>query len=167
MNNQSKFYCFSTETWAPSQYKDLLSRYMDFHYEDKTVVRPSYHPNGNSQTGKAYLYKDEPLDFGSLLVCFSCEVLGIRKMVNLKGKVITQGNAFWDIGCLLPFIIFMTEIPYEVRAVRNWPSLGCHIDGENIVSFFRCYYFRSQLEWSNHTIQNAPARHRAIHERLK
>ena len=36
----------------PSQYKDCLSRYGDFHYKDKTVVRPSYFYNGNSYTGK-------------------------------------------------------------------------------------------------------------------
>ena len=35
-------------TWALSQYKDSLSRYGDFHHEDKMVKRPSYLYNGNS-----------------------------------------------------------------------------------------------------------------------
>ena len=44
---------------APSQYKDGLSRYGDFHYKDKTVVRLSYLYNGNSYTGKtAFVYWD-------------------------------------------------------------------------------------------------------------
>ena len=29
-------------TWTPSQYKDGLSRYVNFHCKDKTVGRPSY-----------------------------------------------------------------------------------------------------------------------------
>ena len=48
--------------WAPSQYKDCLSRYRDFHYKDKLVVRLSYLHNGNPYTGKmASLYLDGPL----------------------------------------------------------------------------------------------------------
>ena len=44
---------------APSLYKDRLSRYGDFHYKDKAVVRPSYIYNGNPYTGKtASLYWD-------------------------------------------------------------------------------------------------------------
>ena len=47
--------------WVPSQYKDHLSRYIYFHYKDKTVVRPFYLYNGNSYTGKsASLYWDGP-----------------------------------------------------------------------------------------------------------
>ena len=38
--------------WAPSQYKDGLSRYGNFHYNDRTVVRRSYLYTGNSYTGK-------------------------------------------------------------------------------------------------------------------
>ena len=37
---------------APYQYKDHLYGYRDFHYKDKTGVRPSYLYNGNSYTGK-------------------------------------------------------------------------------------------------------------------
>ena len=37
---------------ALSQYKDHFSRYGNFHYKDKTVVRPSYLYNGNSYTSK-------------------------------------------------------------------------------------------------------------------
>ena len=48
--------------WSPSQYKDGLSRYGDFHYKDKTVLRPSYLYDGNPYTGKTiYLYWDSPL----------------------------------------------------------------------------------------------------------
>ena len=39
-------------TRAPSQYKDHLSRYRDSHYEDKTVMRPSYLYKVNSYSGK-------------------------------------------------------------------------------------------------------------------
>ena len=39
-------------TWALFQYKKRLSRYEDFHYKDKTVVRPSYLYNGNSYAGR-------------------------------------------------------------------------------------------------------------------
>ena len=35
------------------QYKDRLSSYGDFHYKDKTVVRPSYLYYGNAYTGKS------------------------------------------------------------------------------------------------------------------
>ena len=38
--------------WAPSQYKDRLSRYEDLHYNNKLVVRPSYLYSGNPYTGK-------------------------------------------------------------------------------------------------------------------
>ena len=34
------------------QYKDRLSRYGKFHYQDKTIVKPSYLYNGDSRTGK-------------------------------------------------------------------------------------------------------------------
>ena len=37
---------------ALSQYKDSLSRFVDFHYKDKTVMRPCYPYNGNSYTGE-------------------------------------------------------------------------------------------------------------------
>ena len=37
---------------GPSQYKDGLSRYGDFHYKDKTFN------NGNSYTGETYLCWD-------------------------------------------------------------------------------------------------------------
>ena len=39
-------------TRAPSQYEDGLYGYGNFHYKDKTVVRPSYIYNENSYTGK-------------------------------------------------------------------------------------------------------------------
>ena len=38
------------ETRALSQYKDRLTRYRDFHYEDNTVA--SYLHNGDSYIGK-------------------------------------------------------------------------------------------------------------------
>ena len=41
-----------TRNRASSQYNDRLSGYRDFHYKDKTVVRPSYLYNGNSYSGK-------------------------------------------------------------------------------------------------------------------
>ena len=45
---------FSTLRWnsAPFQYENSLSRYVDFHYKEKMVVRLSYLYNGNSHTGK-------------------------------------------------------------------------------------------------------------------
>ena len=71
----SDFYrvsCHATErkaglsgTWAPSQYKDGLSRYGDFHYKDKTVARLFYFYDGDSYTGKTtFLYWDGPLAWG-------------------------------------------------------------------------------------------------------
>ena len=39
-------------TWFPSQYKESLSRYEDFHYKDETVVRPSHLYNGNHHIDK-------------------------------------------------------------------------------------------------------------------
>ena len=53
---------------GPSQYtyKDRLSRYGDFHYKDKTVVKPSYLYNGNPYIGKTAvtsLYWDGPQNF--------------------------------------------------------------------------------------------------------
>ena len=48
--------------WGPSQYKERISGYADFHYKDKAIVRPSYLYNWNSYTGKTTsLYRDEPL----------------------------------------------------------------------------------------------------------
>ena len=43
-----KLFC----TRALFQYKDGLSRYGDFHYKDKTVMRPYYLYNGNTYIGK-------------------------------------------------------------------------------------------------------------------
>ena len=46
---------------APSQYKDILSRYGDSHVKDKTVMRPSYSLHGDPYTGKtASLYWNSP-----------------------------------------------------------------------------------------------------------
>ena len=45
---------------APSQYKDGLCQYGDFHYKDYTVARPSYVYCVNSHTGKTSLYWDGP-----------------------------------------------------------------------------------------------------------
>ena len=41
--------------WILFHWKYLISRYMDSHDKDKTVVRPSYLYNGNSCTGKMVL----------------------------------------------------------------------------------------------------------------
>ena len=38
--------------WVLSQYKDGLSRYGDFHYEDNIFGKPSYLYNGNTYIGK-------------------------------------------------------------------------------------------------------------------
>ena len=42
--------------WVPFQYKDHLSRYGDFHYEDNTVVKPSYLYNEILALLKEHLY---------------------------------------------------------------------------------------------------------------
>ena len=51
-------------TWAPSQYKDHLSRYGDSHSKYERVIRPSYPPflyNGQPYTRKTIsLYSDDP-----------------------------------------------------------------------------------------------------------
>ena len=47
-------HCVYTALQFPEQgfqYKDCLSSYKDFHYKDKTVVRPSYLYDGNANTG--------------------------------------------------------------------------------------------------------------------
>ena len=49
----------------PSRYEDRLSRYMDFHYKDKTVVRTSYLNYGNHNTVTTmHLYWDGPWGWG-------------------------------------------------------------------------------------------------------
>ena len=62
---------FSPHTRASSQYKDGLSRYVDFHYmyKDETVFRPSHlYYNGNPYTGKtASLYWDSPEVKGNIM----------------------------------------------------------------------------------------------------
>ena len=48
---------------AQFQYKDWFSRYGDFCYKDKIVVRPSYLYNRNTHTGKmTFLYGDDQLE---------------------------------------------------------------------------------------------------------
>ena len=47
-----RWYSKIIPVWVLSQYKEGLSRYRDSHYEDKTVVRPSYIYNWNSYNGK-------------------------------------------------------------------------------------------------------------------
>ena len=50
--------CVARPQWV----KDCLSRYGNFHYKDKMVVKPSYLYNGNSYTGGlTHLYWDRPL----------------------------------------------------------------------------------------------------------
>ena len=50
---------FSQVSGTSSQYKDYLSRYGGSHFEEKTVVRPSFLYDENSYTGKtASLYID-------------------------------------------------------------------------------------------------------------
>ena len=46
---------------APSQYRDDLSRYGDFHYKEKMIVRPSFLYNGNPHTAKTSSYWEGPL----------------------------------------------------------------------------------------------------------
>ena len=60
-------------SWALSQCKDCLSRYRDFHHEDKMVVRPSYLYNGNPYNGKHHLY----IETASWCHCVNLEVLHI------------------------------------------------------------------------------------------
>ena len=50
--------------WPLSPGKDYLSRYGNFHYKEKTVVRKSYLYNGNPYIVKmASLYWDSPLEY--------------------------------------------------------------------------------------------------------
>ena len=56
----SRFCMLQPRHQGPSQYKDVLSEYGDFHYKDKMVSQPSYLYNGNSFTGKTSLYWDGP-----------------------------------------------------------------------------------------------------------
>ena len=44
-----------------SQYKNYIFRYKDFHYKEKTVVRPYFLYKGNPHTDKTSLYWDSPL----------------------------------------------------------------------------------------------------------
>ena len=50
----------SLTLWALIQYKDHLSSYMDYHYKDETVMRLSYHHNGNPYTKKDSLSIEMP-----------------------------------------------------------------------------------------------------------
>ena len=45
-----------SRTWTLSQYKERLSRYKDFCYEDKKVVKPSYLYKGNHKLVRRHLY---------------------------------------------------------------------------------------------------------------
>ena len=61
-NSQSPNIFVPVDKRTPSQYKDGVSRYWEFHYKDKMVVTPSLY-NGNPYTGKTTsLYWDSPLD---------------------------------------------------------------------------------------------------------
>ena len=51
-------------SWAPSQFKDSLSKCGYFHHKDKTVMRPSYLYNGNPYAGES-LYWDGPRGGGT------------------------------------------------------------------------------------------------------
>ena len=54
-------FLIETAPWAPSQYKNGLSKYGDFYCQDKTVASPSYLYNGDYYTGKTTsLYWDSP-----------------------------------------------------------------------------------------------------------
>ena len=44
------------EIEGPFWYKEGLSGYDDFHYKDKTVVKPFYLYSGKSYTGKVVSY---------------------------------------------------------------------------------------------------------------
>ena len=60
VNNGADNCLLPGSTVSPSQHKDRLSRYVDFHYKDKTVVRPFYLYNGDPYTGKMTSYWDSP-----------------------------------------------------------------------------------------------------------
>ena len=69
---------------SPSQYKDCLSRYKDFHYEEKTDVRPSYLYNGHSYTAKTTcLFWDPPsiTKIMWLYICFSSPITFLKDVI--------------------------------------------------------------------------------------
>ena len=64
---------------APSKYKDCLSRYVDFHYSDKTVARPSYLYDGRSYTDNTSLFWNEYVRCNQ-----PCNYLGLSKWRDFK-----------------------------------------------------------------------------------
>ena len=91
VNGRSRFICYffshwprsyqpqrENGPWAPSQYKYGLSMYGDLHYENKTVVRPSY-PIYN---GDPYISKTASLYWDSAHILFTYDWVVAVKTEN-------------------------------------------------------------------------------------
>ena len=71
-------------SWAPFQYKDHLSRFVEFHYKDKLVVRPSYLFTGKSTS----LYWGSPRGIHlNIRIIFASVPIPILKMRQLWRNV--------------------------------------------------------------------------------
>ena len=127
------------ETWRSNQYKMLSYQYMNSHYKDNTVMRPSHHHNGNLHTWKDGLYIETGLAIILMALCksmvsplvnhwsyFTVLVLG-RNSSNLK--ILFASNRF--IRAIRHNILWkarkmskiLTGIKHNGRQFRIWISV--------------------------------------------
>ena len=111
---------------APSQCKDVLSGHGDFHYEYRTVVRPSYLYNGNPYTDKTtssywdpviYMMHADPL---SIVLWLNVNQRGLLKRQPNKKRNNYAFIAYLDvIITLLSLIVFAGKLQWQ----WNWQLL--------------------------------------------
>ena len=98
---------------VPSQYKDSLSQYEDFHYKDNTVSWLSYVYNGNSYTGKmTSLYCHRPQVSRAWMSKYPCP----------RYLLLVPTSSHTNVNCVNPTRVGVYCIP--------WPaSYACRLPG--------------------------------------
>ena len=135
---------------GPPQYIDCLSRYGDFHYKDKTVVRLSYLYNGNRHTGKTTsLYWQ--LSWCAVSGCSSgCRHDKLTTKHNNNGFQYSTDGVAWPHLVLLmmrSILLLLVGRVWAVVVAVGWPRIILAVKTQG-VSFI--YYF-STCRW-NHLI---------------
>ena len=131
---------------APFQYKDHLYWYGDFHYKDKTVMRPSYLYNDNPYTGKTTsLYWGDPLITIFFIViyvspgCHFCKCL--LYFINISWdfytiavSYISYKNAIFSASQLIPTMeitMVSNNMLYDIMVIRYvcsiWSNSYCEL----------------------------------------
>ena len=127
------------------EYRALLNiktvfRLWDFHYKDKTVVRPSYLYNGNPYTGDTYLYWDGPYTWNSCKLQQCCpdvwskklcqDIIWMNYSLNLDSKLLLRKPSV-AIGAASDDkidIMISLGLPSRTSHERGWhfahPTLG-------------------------------------------